>query len=344
MPSIVEDIAKALGVSNATVSRALNDKPGVGSTLRDQILAKAREMNYVPNFTARSLANSQTYTIGFFVREKKGLPSAKDPFYYEIQLGVEQAVAKTDYHVSVATLTTDVLARPQDFRFTRERRIDGMILAGPDIPAEFIMAMLRTHIPLVLVDNRLNQTAINAVNSDDESGAYHATRYLIGRGHLRIGMIAGPQNWSSSERRVNGYHRAIAEAGLSPHISHVDRTTVDSGMKAYLELNSRQPELTGLCAANDSMAIGAMRAAQKQGRSIPDDLSVIGFDDIELAALSIPSLTTMHVPKTQIGKEAARRLLAILDDPDLLPAETIVPVNLIERESVMAIPEQNEGG
>lgn len=335
MASVVDEIAKALGVSNATVSRALNDKPGVGNDLRERILSKARELHYTPSHTARSLATSQTFTIGFFVC-KFELPSAKDPFYYEIQRGAEQAVAKTDYHLSVATLSEEMMARPQDFRFTREKRIDGMILAGPDISPDFIMAMLRTQIPVVLVDNKLSQTPVNAVNCDDEGGAYHAARYLLSLGHTRIGIIAGPQRWPSNARRVNGYQRALHEAGLQAQVVHVERTTIESGKQAYHALMQEHPELTAICAVNDSMAIGAIRAAQQDGKDVPRDLSVIGFDDIEWATLNTPPLTTMHIPKPQIGKEAARRLLAVFEDPDLLPSEMIVPVNLIERESVTA--------
>ncbi len=335
MASVVDEIAKALGVSNATVSRALNDKPGVGSDLRERILSKARELHYTPSHTARGLATSQTFSIGFFVC-KFELPSAKDPFYYEIQRGAEQAVAKTDYHLSVATLSDEMMARPQDFRFTREKRIDGMILAGPDISPDFIMAMLRTQIPVVLVDNKLSQTPVNAVNCDDEGGAYHAARYLMSLGHRRIGVIAGPQRWPSNARRVSGYQRALHEAGSAAMVVHVERTTIESGKQAYHALITQHPDVTAICAVNDSMAIGAIRAAQQDGKDVPRDLSVIGFDDIEWATLNTPPLTTMHIPKPQIGKEAARRLLAVLDDSDLLPSEMIVPVNLIERESVTA--------
>lgn len=336
MASMIDELAKSLGVSNATISRALNDKPGVGVELRARIIEKARELNYTPSFAARALAANQTFTIGFFVREKADLPSAKDPFYYEIQQGAEAAVANSNYHISVAALTDDILARPQDFRFTRERRIDGMILAGPDIPADFIMAMLRTQIPVVMVDNRLNQTPINAINSDDEGGAYNAANYLLEMGHSSIGVISGPKHWPSNARRLSGYTRALAEAGLKPHVVHADRTTIDSGISAYHALIEQQPHITALCAINDSMAIGAIRAADKLGQRVPDDLSVIGFDDIEWAEMNTPPLTTMRIPKPQIGKEAARRMLVALEDPDLLPSEIILPVNLIERESVKA--------
>src|SRR5690606_27259779 len=228
-----------------------------------------------PSHTARGLATSQTFTIGFFVC-KFELPSAKDPFYYEIQRGAEQAVTRTDYHLSVATLTEEIMARRQDFRFTREKRIDGMVLAGPDISPDFIMAMLRTQIPVVLVDNKLSQTPVNAVNCDDEGGAYHAARYLLSVGHTRIGIIAGPQRWPSNSRRVNGYRRALTEAGLQAQVAHVERTTIESGKQAYHALIEQHPDITAICAVNDSMAIGAIRAAQQTGRDVPRDLSVIG--------------------------------------------------------------------
>lgn len=128
--SIVEDIAKALGVSNATVSRALNDRPGVGSALREQILDKAHELNYTPNMTARGLATAQTFSIGFFFHQKPGLPAQSDPFYAEILHSVQHVIARTHYHIAFEALTDDSLSRPADFRFVREKRIDAMIWPG----------------------------------------------------------------------------------------------------------------------------------------------------------------------------------------------------------------------
>jgi LacI family transcriptional regulator len=334
MSSLIDRLAQEFNVSNATVSRALNDKPGVGRVLREKIMARAREIDYIPNFTARSLANSKTYTIGYFVREKPGLAPHQDPFYYEIQHGVEQVAAKTDYHLSVATLTDDILDKPTDFRFVREKRVDGIILAGPDIPNDFVMAMLKTQTPVVIVDNRLHQTPVNCVNSDDEGGAYSAARHLIELGHKRIGVLAGPSTWSSSARRIRGYQRAMMEASLElPIIVHQARTTVDSGEAAFHTLYSHIPDITAVCAVNDSMAIGAIRAASVYGRLVPDHLSVVGFDDIAWAAINTPPLTTVNIPKVQIGKEAAMRLMALLNDPELIPSEVTVPVQLIERNS-----------
>lgn len=337
MPSIIEQIAADLNVSSATVSRALNDRPGVGAKRREQILQRARELNYTPSVTARGLAKSQTFSAGFFVREKPGLPTQSDPFYGEILHGVEQACAQTDYHVAIATLTDDILAAPGEFRFVRERRIDGMILAGPDIPTEFIMAMLASGLPVVLVDNKLEYSPVNCVNTDDEHGAYLAARHLVDAGHRCIAVICGPERWPSNARRVRGYRRALEEAGLPLHIVHADRTTIESGADAYQQMVAQHPEVTALCAVNDSMAIGAIRTAQKDGRRVPEDLSVVGFDDIDWATLNDPPLTTISIPKRQMGKEAANRLLSLMNDPDSVPTEVIVSVQLVQRESTRAI-------
>ncbi|HLV34745.1 MAG TPA: LacI family DNA-binding transcriptional regulator [Spirillospora sp.] len=333
MASIIEQIASDLNVSSASVSRALNDRPGVSRELRERILARARELNYTPGITARGLATSRTFSVGFFVRQKPGLSTQSDPYYGEMLHGAEQVCAETDYHLTIATLTDAMLAEPRAFRFVRERRIDGMMLAGPDIPNEFILTMLQSGLPVVLIDNRLEYSPVNCVNSDDEQGAYQAACHLIKSGHHSIGIISGPEHWPSNMRRVKGYHHALQDSGLPLQIVHVSRTTIESGEEAYRTLIARYPSLTGICAVNDSMAIGAIRQAQKDGKHIPDDLSVVGFDGIDWAALNHPPLTTVNVPKRQMGKEAARRLLSLLDDPDSAPVEITVSVQFVQRES-----------
>jgi DNA-binding LacI/PurR family transcriptional regulator len=337
MSSIVETIAKELNVSIASVSRALNDRPGVGEALRTRILEKARAMNYAPSATARGLATSQTFALGFFVHEKPGLAAQTDPFYGEILHGAEQALAQSDYHLTVATISDDILDNPNTFRFTRQRRIDGMILAGPDISPNFVLAMSHLNLPVVLVDNLLEHSQAHSISSDDEGGAYLATRHLIDLGHRQIGILSGPTHWPSNRRRVQGYCRAINEAGLSAPTVYAERTTIESGQAAFRQLIAQAPDITAVCAVNDSMAIGAIRTARAMGLRVPDNLSVIGFDDIDWAQLNDPPLTTVNVPKRQMGAEAARRLIALLDDADLAPTDLVISVRLVERASTAPI-------
>lgn len=336
MPSVIEEIARALNISTASVSRALNDRPGVSAELRAKVLEKAQELHYAVSSNARGLATSQTFALGFFMREKPGLSTYTDPFYGEILHGVEYALSQSDYHLTIASLNDDILANPSAFRFTRERRIDGMILAGPDIAPDFILSMIRSGTPVVLVDNRLEFSETHSISSDDEGGAYQAARYLLGLGHVAIGVLSGPEQWSSNWRRVQGYQRALGEAGRQAHVVHVDRTTIESGEAAFHKLLSAAPDVTAICAVNDSMALGAIRAARAAGRNVPDDLSVIGFDDIAWAQFNDPPLTTMRIPKRQLGVEAAHRLMLLLKEPDMTPTNLTLAVKLIERASTRA--------
>ncbi len=348
MASLIKVIAGELKISTASVSRALNDQPGVSGELRERILHKARELNYTPNPTARGLATSQTFTLGFFVRQKPDLSADNDPFYGEIMHGVEQALAHSDYHLTLGNLTDAILAEPTAFRFIRERRIDGMILAGPDIPPDFILTMLQSQLPVVLVDNLLEFSQTHAVTCDDEGGAYLAAQHLLALGHRRIGVLSGPEAWTSNRRRVQGYQRALGEHNLPLAVIHADNTTIESGQTAYSQMLARNPDLTAIGAVNDVMAFGAIRAARMMGKRVPEALSVIGFDNIAWAALNDPPLTTLDVPKRQMGKEAAHRLLSLLTDSGegnsngnssaggSLPTQLTVAVRLIERSSTAA--------
>ena len=336
MPSIIEEIASELNISIASVSRALNDRPGVGQALRERILAKARELNYSPSMTARGMATSQTFTLGFFIHEKPGLSPQTDPFYSEIMHGAEQILSETDYHLAIATLSDETMQAADRFRFVREKRIDGMILAGPDISPKFIMAMMQTGLPVVLVDNRLEYVPSHCVNSDDIRGGLYAAQHLIECGHQHIGIISGPQEWPSNARRLSGYQQALRQAGLDMPTVYTDRTTIESGEEAYQQLVAECPEITAICAVNDSMAIGAIRAAEAEGRHVPNDLAVIGFDDISWASLNKPPLSTIRIPKNQLGREAASRLISMLENPDMPPTELTIAVELIKRASTKA--------
>ncbi|MBA3868544.1 MAG: substrate-binding domain-containing protein [Anaerolineae bacterium] len=247
--------------------------------------------------------------------------------------GAEQALADSDYHLTYATITDDVLNNPKHFRFTRQRRIDGMILAGPDISRSFVVAMSRSGIPVVLVDNQLEHSQVHSINSDDEGGAYQAARHVIELGHQKIGILSGPTHWLSNRRRVEGYWHALDEARLAKPTIYADLTTIESGYEAFKKLIAQTPDITAICAVNDSMAIGAIRAARTYGLNTPENFSVVGFDDIDWATHNDPPLTTVNIPKKQLGAEASRSLLALLVEPTLAPTNLIISVRLIERAS-----------
>jgi LacI family transcriptional regulator len=331
-PITQKEIAERLGISIATVSRALNDQPGVSPTVRDRVLRLAHKTGYSPDIRARSLATSVTHTAAFVVHNAEH-SAAKDPFYPVIMAGAEAYLSQHNYHILLSTVDDQTMARPQTFSVVNQKRVDGLILAGPDISASFILGLLTANIPLVLVDNCLSQTAINCVLNDDKGGAYSATRYLIEYDHDRIVFLSGPQEWVSNRDRMRGYQQAVREAGLEPLILHKPETTITSGRRMMLEALDQWPDLTAVCAVNDAVAIGAIRSAIKLGRHVPQDLSVIGFDDISWAAINEPPLSTVHVFKRRMGKLAAQHLLDHIRNPTSPPSKVIVSTKLSLRES-----------
>ncbi|MEO8288192.1 MAG: LacI family DNA-binding transcriptional regulator [Chloroflexota bacterium] len=306
----IKDIAKQLGISPATVSRALNDKPGVSANLRQRVLAVAAELSFTPNLAARSLVGAATLTAAFMVHQQ-GFPVASDPFYFVILRGVERALAEAGYHVVLATVG-DGAIQADHLRVIRERRVDGAILAGPDIPPALIMSLVQTGMPLVLVDNALERTALNCVLCDNREGARFAVEHLLWHGHRRVAFAGGPISWLSTRERGDGYREAMRERGLETVAVHEDATTVQTGVHAGHALLDLEERPDAIFAVNDAMALGVIRAARERGLRVPEDLAVVGFDDISMAESSHPTLTTVRIAKELMGEIAARRLLELV--------------------------------
>lgn len=328
----LKELAQRLGVSTATVSRSLNDQPGVSQATRQRVLQLVSELNYVPNVAARGLATDHTHTIAFLTAHRS-LPFSADPFYLHIMRGAEEELARHGYYLIVSTLNGDMPMDAGEFRLLREKRVDGFILAGPDLPPRFVLSLKTAGARVLLVDNTLPQSPVDCVLGEDEQGGYDATRHLLDHGHRLIVALSGPTGWPSNRARCEGYRRAMQEADLPSYGCHQLETTIQTGYAAMTEALDRHPALTAIFAVNDSMAIGAMRAAGERGRSVPDDLAVVGFDDIEWAAHSEPPLTTIKVHKRQMGAIAARRLIEIIERDENVPVRSTVATNLVVRAS-----------
>ncbi len=335
-----KEIAARLGVSVATVSRALNDQDGVSPGLRRQILELMRQEGYAPDVAARNLATARSETIAFVMHQHPQV-SDDDPFYSLIMAGAAAELAQHGYHILLSLLDDETMAHPQRFAVVQQRRADGLILAGPDIAPSFILHMLASDAPVVLVDNALTQTSVDAVVVDDAGGAETAVQHLIGLGHRRIVCLSGPETWHSNRERVTGYRQVMEMHGLAPMVIRSNETTIASGEASMVEALESWPDLTAVFAINDSMAIGAIRTANQRGRRIPEDLAVVGFDDIRWAELCTPPLTTVHVFKRRMGRLAAQRLLDRLaersskeaDAGHSPPVRMIVGAELVVRES-----------
>ncbi len=330
--STLEQIAKELGISTASVSRALNNKPGVSEETRRQVMDLATSLNYAPSIAARSLATSSTNMIGFLSVDRP-LPLSADPFYLHILRGAEEEFSRNGYFVIISTVNVTTLQSPMDLQLIREKRVDGVILPGPFFPEKFVRAVKTSGIPMVLVDNLLPGTPVNSIMNEDEGAGYEATRHLIGHGRRKIVAISGPCHWPSNRLRASGYQRAMLEAGLTPYLNCQSDSTSEAGFKATIEVIKENPDVDGIFAINDAMAMGVLQAAKEIGCAVPKDLPVIGVDDVEMVAHTNPPLTTMRIQKRYMGIIAARRLIHVLKYPDEPPVISMVPTELVIRSS-----------
>jgi len=337
MPMRIKDIAERLGVSAATVSRALNDKPGVSFDMRRQVLELAAQVAFTPHGVGRGLSTARTQTLGFIVR-RKVFPASRDPFYWQIMHGVEEAAAQRGYHVILSSVGETDAARPQpDLLLVRENRVDGLILAGPDIDRRLIVELALADVPLVLVDNSLRQTALDVVLSDDRVGALAVVAHLLGHGHRRVAFLGGPADWISSAERAAGYREALAAADLHAQATVVQEaeTTVASGYAAACRLLVGDTPPTALFAVNDSMAIGALRAARELGLRVPEDIAFIGCGNLRYANYLRVPLSSIDHGTAELGRVAGEFALELSAKPEQEPKSVLVPSTLVVRESTV---------
>lgn len=328
----IKDIADRLGVSTATVSRALNDKPGVADELRQRVQELAAELDFAPSMAARNLAGGRTGAVAFILH-RQAFPVSSDPFYFLILQGVERELDRAGYHVVVSTVGNKPGGNADDLRVVRERRVDGLILAGPDIDPTLVLSLAHTELPVVLVDNVMERTPLNCVLCDDQEGAHLAVEHLIGHGCKRIVFVGGPTSWLSTRERQKGYEYAMSAAGLQVEVVNESVTTVEAGLAAGRQLFARKDRPEAVYAVNDAMAIGVIRAARDVGLTVPKDLAVAGFDDVSFAASTEPHLTTVRVDKELMGELAARRLLELIENRQQPFCRVIVGTTLIIRQS-----------
>lgn len=337
----IKDIARRLSISSATVSRALNDKPGVSDSLRQRVLAVAAELNFTPNLAARSLVGARTHTVAFMVH-RQAFPVSSDPFYFVMLPGVERVLAQAGYH-AVLTTIGDGAIQADHLRVVRERLVDGAILAGPDIPTALILSLVQRGLPIVLIDNALERTAVDCVLFDNREGARLAVEHLLWHGRRRVAFAGGPVAWLSTRERGDGYRDAMREQGLESIVVHQDATTVQTGIHAGHELLRMDEPPDAIFAVNDAMALGIIKAAREAGVRVPEDLAVVGFDDISMAESAHPPLTTVRIAKETMGELAAGRLLDLIGGDAQaqhgehgergMPVKSVVGVTLVVRAS-----------
>jgi len=312
----IRDIARLAGVSKATVSRVLNKKPDVNPATRERILRLMEEWAFVPSITASRLAGGRSRVIGILI------PSLTWPAIPEIMRGVSEVVEHSPYELLLYSITHEEDRTEKDQRDVIDRILATKLAAGllaifPGQSAEHLTRLYEQGFPIVMIDDQAKPTSIPWVGAGNRRGSYAATRYLLRMGHRRIAYIKGPSKFLVSHERYQGYCEALNEAGIT-----LDSTLVmegdfmpQGGRCCASKLLSMEERPTAIFAANDLMAYGVLAAAQEYGLRVPEDLSLIGFDDIPLSAHTRPALTTVRQPFHSIGQRAIELLLSLLESP-----------------------------
>lgn len=328
----MSDVARQAGVSLMTVSRVVNNKGDVSSETRQRVLEIIASLDYRPSAIARSLATRETCTIGLVV------PDVTNPFFADITRGVEHLAYSRGYQVFLCNSEEDPQRELAVIQSLEEKRVDGLILCSSRLDEEKLGDVLANLPAVVLINRRLHKGAEDVFDSvilDDERGGWLATHHLIQSGHQRIGFLAGPLASFSGAGRRDGYLAALQEADLSSEEDWISncQPSVEGGYQTTRDMLTRHPQLTGLFCFNDLVAVGALHACDELGRRIPADLAIVGHDDIPLAALVSPALTTCRVPRYELGATAVNALFERFQDGSDGCQQGVLEAELIIRES-----------
>lgn len=329
--STIYEIARMVGVSTATVSRALSSRGYVRKDLKERILQVAREMDYMPNSFARGLVTKQSHILGLI------MPDICNPFFPAVARGVEDVASENGYNVVLCN-TDGSRAKENDYiSVLRSQQTDGVIFTTSQVSSRHVKALIEAGIPVVLADRRLD-IECDIVVVDNVEGAYQMTRHLLEMGHTRIGIITGPMGVATSAERIEGHRRALVEAGVEicDDLVMEGDYRQPSGHERALEFLRMPSPPTAVFACNDLMAVGALSAIEEAGLMVPNDVAVVGFDDIAIASAVKPRLSTMAQPMYEIGVIASRMLIGRIKSPTK-PYQTVVlqPQLVIRESSIM---------
>lgn len=299
----IADVAAHAGVSKTTVSHVLSGNRPVSSDTRSRVLLAIEELGYRPDGIARSLRTRRSHMVALII------PDITNPFYPALARGLEQGLGGNGYRAFICNSDGETELELGFLEEVSDRRVDGVVIDSFHLTADDVVGVTGGRLPVVWIGGAPGTPPpFDAVRPDDEHGAYEATTHLIARGHRAIAMIDGPEGSGTSRR--DGYLRALTESGLEPVPRSPLRSdwTREAGARSLPSLLDRGPRPTAVFCTNDRTAIGVLDAAQQRGVAVPDDLAVVGFDDIEEAAMTTPPLTTVANPALETGRAAARLL------------------------------------
>jgi LacI family transcriptional regulator len=325
----IREVAEIAGVSYATVSHVINNTRVVSPGTRQRVLDAMAQLNYRPNALARSLRRGKTNTIGLV------LPDSANPFFAEISRSIEDAAFKKGYSVFLCNTELDTQRELFYVDTLSKKQVDGIIFVAAGDQTDSLDFLTREGMPVVMIDRNVPNVQVDAVLPDHQRGGFFATRHLIQLGHQRIACIAGPSIITPSTERITGYRNALEQAGIPFDEKLVIRGDYhpQSGMEITHSILQMRPRPTAVFALNDLMALGALRAVAEEGCSVPRDLAVVGYDDLELAQFTNPPLTTIAQPKKEIGVQAVSLLVERISENGRPPRRLVLPPELIVRHS-----------
>lgn len=331
----MKDVAERAGVSIPTVSYVLNKNRPISEETKRRVMEAIETLGYIPNQSARTLSSSDSSSklIGVVVPQTEGSRLMfQNIFYSEILGSIEFHARQNGYHVIISA--TD--ANESYLRLAKERNLDGIIVIGM-YPNEFYKQMKEAGIPIVLVDSYCNDHYYHNVRIDDAYGSYLATKYVLSKGHRHIAFFSGQLKENGvMKKRLSGYKDALNEFDVAFDSRYIFEGKIDheSGIESAFALLASGLPATAVVAAADILAIGAMKGFYEKGVRVPDDISVMGFDDLEISKYLTPGLTTIRQEISLKGEKAVDLLINNINVPDLTKQEQILPVSLIERGSV----------
>jgi LacI family transcriptional regulator, galactose operon repressor len=333
----IRELAKLSGVSVGTVSRALNGYADVRPETRERIIRLARELDYTPAAAARALSTRRSHVIGVFLDTGEGHPDVQHPFFHEVLGGLKDAVGRAgcDLLLFASERPGNGYGAHSYLKRCRHHNVEGTVLMGVDPEDPEVRRLVRSELATVGVDVQLDGPRTSSVMSDNVHGAALAVRHLHELGHRRIATITGLVETKPGADRLRGYRDGLRELGLAYRDEYVAYGDfyADSGTAAAAALLALDDPPTAIFAASDMMALGILGAASEAGLSVPRDISVVGFDDMQLVGHVQPPLTTIRQDKYGLGEAAAVALLELASDKDESPGLVILPVELIVRDS-----------
>jgi DNA-binding LacI/PurR family transcriptional regulator len=326
----LEKVAARAGVSRATVSRVVNGSTRVAPEIRDAVTQAVEELGYVPNLAARSLVTQRTDSFALVLSEPPIRVFSDDPFFSGIIRGVSQELEVADKQL-VLMLAGSPSSHDRVERYASARHVDGVLVASMHGADPLPGALAARGIPVVASGRPLARSQVPFVDVDNVGGAASAVAYLLASGRQRIATIAGPPDMIAGIDRLAGYRDTLRNSSRRSIVAVGDFTR-ESGERAMKQLLRDDPALDAVFVASDVMAMGALRALRQAGRRVPDDVAVVGFDDIEDAQYTDPPLTSVRQPTMEMGREMAKLLLAICSgEPVTVPV--ILPTELAVRQS-----------